>query len=402
MTDKHENKLISRLSMVTFLGDHISFFAILLILERAGISPEYSGTSIIFQAFAYTLASVFYPLLSSNINTKYLLILSQFASLITSTIILYLYKIGAIYLEPFIACTFILTFLYQIFDSTKNHHSKLIGVSDDQHVSNEIQLLKYLFAAQTVGPMISIGLINFFPLWVPLFIDILTFIVCIIMALRLTKLPLDNASDYSFLKPFKYIWNFPKLRDITLLRSFGFWFGAGIFDFLIFPWIRHKYNISITNIAWFYVCLGAGGSLGTALIQNPLTQSKWLLGRYQMWQLAIFGNIGMSLTMIFFWITDSVWTAAGISVVHGLFMGILAGSTQSIRKLESTDRQFPEIISMEIMIGRFTATVVPWILFKFLTRLDFTYEDFRFIPAVSSFCLAIIYFYRFGIRYQGK
>ena len=402
MTETNENKLVSRLSMVTYLGDHISFFAVLLILESAGIGPEYSGTSLIFQSFAYTLAAIFYPSLSSRINTKYLLILSQCASLITSITILSLYKLGAVYLEPFIACTSALTFFYQIFDNSKNHHSKFLRASDDQHVSNEIQLLKYLFAAQIFGPFISIQLINNFPLWVPLLVDILTFVICIVMALRLSSLPLDKSVRYSILKPFKYIWRFPKLRDITLLRSFGFWFGASIYDFLIFPWIRHKHNISITNIAWFYVCLGIGASLGTALIENPRTQKRWLLGKYQMWKLAIFANLGMSITMIFFWLTESVYTAGAISILHGLFMGILAGSTQAMRKVECTDSQFPEIMSVEIMIGRLTATVVPWILFKLLTRLDFTYQDFRFIPAISSFCLAIIYFYRFGIKYKNK
>jgi hypothetical protein len=301
-----------------------------------------------------------------------------------------------IHLIPFVSCTFILTFCYQIFDSAKNHHSKLLDLSNEQHTNNESQILSYFFGSQTMGPIISIILIKIFPLWVPLVFDLLTFIICILMANQLESKK-SKSKSASFFSPFNYIWNFPRLRDITLLRSIGFWIGAGIFDYLMFPSIKHSYGISITSIAFIYACLGFGGTIGIALIRNPISGNPSLLAKIPMWASAVIGNFGMALTMIFFWSQNSFYKCLLVSTVHGIFMGILASSTQSIRKIEATNEQFPEIISMEIMLGRLTAFLIPFVIFNIITKSQVSYDNFKFIPSVCSFLLAAIYFIRFGI-----
>ena len=88
-----ENQHLARIGMVTFLGDFISLFAILLLLEKSGFGPEYAGISIVFQAAAYALSALSYPYLSSKFNTKQLIILSQLFSLFFACIILIMYLI---------------------------------------------------------------------------------------------------------------------------------------------------------------------------------------------------------------------------------------------------------------------------------------------------------------------
>jgi hypothetical protein len=382
--------------MITILGDFISFFAILLILEKSGISPEYNGLNIIFQACAYSISAMTYPYLSSRIGVRNLLILSQICSMVAASTILFLYLSKSVSLVPFIVCTFTLTFCYQAFDNAKNHYSKLVGVSNDHHQRNEVQLLKYFFGAQTFGPIISVLLIYLFPLWVPLVVDILTFIICTFLAAKLKSVP-SNEGGSSFLSPFKYIWKFPELRDVTLLRSIGFWIGAGVFDYLMVPTIKYNYGTSVTYLAGIYSALGFGGAVGVSLIRNPITEEKWIFGKFPMWTNAVVGNLGMMLTMIYFWTQDSIWKCFLVSIVHGIFMGVLAASSQSMRKIAATNEQFPEILSMEVMIGRLTAFIGPFIIFGFITVLNISYESFRYIPAFSSFTLAVIYFVRFGM-----
>lgn len=392
---ENENKFMSRISMITSLGDFVSLFAVLLLLEKSGIGPEYNGLNIIFQASAFSLSAMFYPYLVNNLGTKAIIFLSQLISIFASAIILVLYFSNSISLVPFLACTFLLTFCYQAFDNAKNHHSKLIGKSDDHHKKNEVQLLKYFFGAQTIGPLISLALISKFPLWVPLVFDITTFIVCVFLSTKL-KVHITKKLESSFLKPFEYIWDFPDLRDITILRSIGFWFGAGIFDYLMIPALTLNYGKSISNLAIIYSTLGLGGAIGVSLIRNPKTELPWFLGKLNMWIGAVIGNLGMTLTMIYFWNQESFLNCGLISVLHGIFMGVLAGSSQSMRKIAASEKQFPEIISIEIAFGRLTAFLFPFIIFKLITTSDISYEKFKFLPAVCSFSLAAIYLIRFG------
>lgn len=389
----NENRLLAHLASITFLGDFISIFAIILILENFGIAPEYNGLNFIYQALAYSLSAMTFPFLSSRLNTKLILIISQILSSLTSIFVLISYLNNSIQLATFLLCTFTVTFCYQSFDSAKNQHSKLIGSSNEHHQKNEVQLLKYYFGAQTIGPLISLFLISKFPLWVPLVIDSITFIACAILALKLQLLsPIKTASIF---KPFKYIWRLKNVRDITLLRSIGFWYGAGIFDYLMVPFLHHKYGPGVSYLAWIFSSLGFGGVVGISLVRHPIEEKRWLLGRYPLWKLAIGANIGMALTMMLFWLPDSFVICSLISIVHGIFMGILAGASQIIRKQVTTNEQFPEIVSMEIMLGRLTATAVPLIIFSYLTKLNYSYQSFQFLPAISSICLAFFYFFCF-------
>ncbi len=390
-----ENQHLARIGMVTFLGDFISLFAILLLLEKSGFGPEYAGISIVFQAAAYALSALSYPYLSSKFNTKQLIILSQLFSLFFACIILIMYLIGKIELVPMIASTTALTFCYQIFDNAKNHHSKLLNLTNVQHANNESQILSYFFGSQTIGPIISVILLKVFPVWIPLVFDIITFIICIIMAFRLQIVNVVIVGS-SILKPLIYIWKYPKLRNITLLRSIGFWFGAGIFDYLMFPQIQNSYGISIINVAFVYSALGFGASLGIALIRNPLSGRPSVLARIPIWGGACIGNLGMAAAMIMFWNQKTFMMCLLVTILHGIFMGILAASSQSIRKIESTPEQFPEIISLEILLGRLTAFFVPLVIFSSIIKTPNLFEIFKYIPAVSSLVLALIYIFCFG------
>ncbi len=390
-----ENQRLSRIGMVTYLGDFISLFAILLLLEKSGIGPEYSGINIIGQAFAYSLSAVAYPYLSSKFTTKKLIFFSQLFSLISSSTILGLYITDHIRLIPFIICTLSLTFFYQMFDNAKNHHSKLLNSTSSENTNSESQLLSYFFGAQTIGPIISIVLLKVFPIWVPLLFDLVTFVICMGLATQLQAVN-TLSKNTSVFRPLRYIWKYPRLRNITLLRSIGFWFGAGIFDYLMFPAIKNTYGISISNCAFIYSALGFGAAIGVAAIRNPLSGGPSILSKYPMWIIACIGNLGISVAMILFWQQASFLRCLMVSVFHGIFMGLLANSSQSIRKIESTADQFPEIVSFEILIGRLLAGLLPLAIFSSITKYPETFDTLKYIPSLSSMAVAVVYIFCFG------
>ena len=108
------------------------------------------------------------------------------------------------------------------------------------------------------------------------------------------------------------------------------------------------------------------------------------------------GNLGMAAAMIMFWNQKTFMMCLLVTILHGIFMGILAASSQSIRKIESTPEQFPEIISLEILLGRLTAFFVPLVIFSSIIKTPNLFEIFKYIPAVSSLVLALIYIFCFG------
>ncbi|MBP7843504.1 MAG: hypothetical protein KA116_01695 [Proteobacteria bacterium] len=384
MKEKDENSFLSKITFISSLGDFISYFAVLVMVNDLSKSVAVAAYSITIRTMAVALGGACFPYFSRYFSTKKLILSSQLLSGVVIAILALYWTFGSNHSVLLIfALLFIETFLKQIFDGAKEVKSKSLGDEDAQR-GLQAQLLHGFYGAQFWGPIASFFLLKNLPLVVPLWIDVASFFIAMVMASRLSDsfLPVK----YKLFAPLNYLKNNKDQMKIFFLRSVGMWVPIGIFNYMLFPTIQSHYGLELINSAWVYVAIGLGSMIATGFLKEDFKTLRLMSD----WKIAAIGFFALGLTRFAFISLPTFPMALAVLAIGGICNGANATATQSIRRKVTTTAQLPEFIGLELLVGRVTDIVVSTICFLLLQHQLMTYKVGMILSAVSLFALGIV------------
>jgi len=280
------------------------------------------------------------------------------------------------------AILFLETIAKQIFEGASELRSKSLGSSGSQR-SLQAEILHSFYGAQFWGPIVSFLLLRYLNIAIPLWIDVGTFLYAAWMASQLGDTVYSG--NYSLLRPVRYLRINRELFKVFLLRSVGMWLPIGVFNYMLFPTIQNHSHLKMIDSAWIYVAIALGSLVAASAMKKP----TGFLSRQCDWRIASVGFVCFGLTLFGFVSLPNYWLALVVLAVGGSFSGLGVIATRSIRRKVTTAEQLPEIMGLELFVGRITDFLVSSGCFYLLSRNLVTYTDGLIAAAVTWFGLAI-------------
>jgi len=355
--NQKENQLLSRLSFITSLGDFLSMFALMQLLYNITGKVELAALAVTVKSLAYVVASLMFPSLTNRWNLKQLIVSTQvICALIMAFICYFAMDWAANDSYWLLGLLAVQALLKRVFENARESYSKNLR-SETTHRSFQAELLHGFYKAQFLGPVLSLGLIYYLPIQVPLFIDSLTFLLAAIMALSLRQKEGFEERKH-LLRPLTYLSKTPGLLAIFLLRSVAYWIPVGIFNYMLFGIVKNHYGLKLVQSAWVYAAIGMGSLMASYLLKDSKTQKRTWLGKMPNGPLAAGALLVLALTRVAFLSLPSYTIAMGVLVISGICNGLNATATQAIRSRLCTKNQFPEVVALEQIIGRSTDFLV--------------------------------------------
>ena len=207
--------------------------------------------------------------------------------------------------------------------------------------------------AQTLGPIFAIGLIFIAGPKFALAIDALSFLVCAVLSSKVcTNITYEN--KISLKNAMHYVLQSPSIRKIFVLRTIGYWPAMSIFNLVLFDFATKGFpdffgkENSILGSAIFYSLCGFGGFLGNYFIHKNILQ----VGNYSNGKLAMFGMLFIAFVFLGFQLPINPTFLCVVYFLQAVGNGSVALATQTIRRNVTTQTEFAEILSLEIIFGR--------------------------------------------------
>lgn len=350
---KNENEKLSVITFLLLLTDSLFFF---IVLDRLStyMAAEFVATLTIYRSLGMILSVLTTPFIMRIIGLRTILLSSSIVSVGCSIITFICFLVfnnlssSAIFLLAVIQ-----NMMLPLFNTSRECYSKSLG---EQHEQRSLQrrLLESAYFSQIVGPGLSFLILNFtksdhiYYISTFLFLVILSGFFYYFRHLRKNEI----ISGANSLKPFKYIFeraNLPIL-EIVVLRTFLFFLPASMVNFLLFPLVTKSFSKPIFYSSLLYVCTGFGGWLGSKIQErfdrHILFDKDWKIAFWALFLIAL-GR----LSMIF---VNNIYVAGLLFILVGIPLSFNATSTQTIRRKLCTSRQHPEILGVEVLLGRAT------------------------------------------------
>lgn len=362
MNKQNLNKLLSQITFVTSIGDFISLFAVMVLTSQLTGNFILAAFNIPIKSLGIAIGGLTFPWIMGKFRTRSILICSEFISGVLAALL-----VAVAIWEPnynwVYGILLVQTVLKQYFDGSRESYSKSLA-SNKMQRSLQAEILNGFYSAQVIGPIIAFILLKNFPIYFALLLDCLSFLIAGFMAFKLLE-NREAHNSYSIFSPFSYLKKNTALAQIFLLRSIGYWIPIGIFNFLLIPVIEEHYNTHLLNSAWAYAVIGLGSVLASQALVLPSnakdrrTIFEILIGQlrakaalFHDGQLAFGALLILAVTRISFIYLPAFWIALGTLFVGGICNGTNAVATQSLRRKLASAQQLPEIIGLEIVIGR--------------------------------------------------
>ncbi|MBI5139550.1 hypothetical protein HZA26_03000 [Candidatus Nomurabacteria bacterium] len=187
-------------------------------------------------------------------------------------------------------------------------------------------------------------MIQYFPIQVPFLLDASSFFICAILSAKLVTNPTQT---HSVFKPFVYLWKFPALWRLVLLRSVGFWIPAGIFNYLVFTIVKQIFQQGVMDSIWTYFAAGIGSVCATLVLRDAqLVNVRWIKNIRQKFKnlsdahLSAIGLFGLGVTKMAFFTISSFGFGLFIFGLSSFFMTFNAMGGQALRSKLTTSQQF--------------------------------------------------------------
>ena len=354
MKNVNENKLIKWMTFITSMGDHFTFFSVVILTQQLFKNVWLSSYNVAIQALAIALGCFLVPKTLSRFKVRNIFFCTQFISMLAVLFLFFGIKNGTIHSPiTLYSVLFIVTVLWQIYTAARESFSKNQTNHVSEHRTLQAEILEGFFSAQIFGPPLAAFLILKFNSTLPLLIDGISFGICALLSLFVrSEIKLERKA--SLLKPLKYFSEKPLLKKIFLLRTVGFWVPISIFNLVLFPMAEEQFkNIlsqgnELLGTAIFYSLLGFGATVGTLSVRKGLFKSSFLDDG----KLAFYCQIMMGTTMLLLIPNFNFFLNQLIFFINGTFMGINALATQTIRRKLATNEEFVEVIALEPIFGR--------------------------------------------------
>lgn len=377
------NRALARLNLITSLGDFVSLFAILVLLKNQTGNIELAAYSIPLRSLGVAAGGALFPYVMSRFSLRALLTGTQIMSgVFIATIAMLSLRPGSHW--PIYMLLVAHSILKQIFDGARETYSKFLA-AEGEHRTFQAELLHSLYGAQIIGPLLSLVLLRSLGAIIPLWIDALSFGIT---AWLCWKLPTGNSlQSYSILRPITYLGKNHGLLQILLLRSVGYWLPVGLFNYLLFTVAAERYGVSPQNMPWTYVAIG----LGSVISSQFLRANRGYIARIKDATIASLALSFLAFARLAFLIVPSFGWALLVLALGGISNGANAVTTQSLRRKLATDDQFPEIVGLELVLGRITEWIAGTFMFTAMTRAGVGYGPGIVISAVLLVGLAMLH-----------
>lgn len=380
-----ENQLLERMTFVTSIGDFLSFFALLRYFSDLGVPPSIAGYSVVVKTVAVATGGVVLPYLVRRYNTRKIVLSSQLLSFVFSSALLALVLNRSSFVPVLFGIQFGLNLLKQVFEGARETHSKSLNVSQRQ-LTAQAKLLSSFYGSQFIGPIVSFFLVSYLPLHIPFVLDAGSFLVAGVMALGLRAAPCVDERIH-ILRPLTYLFNRPLLRDLFFLRSVGFWFSIGLFNYLLFSVITEKHGLTLIHSAWVYSILGAGATVATFII------AKWKEYRSMPSEgvMATFAQLVFGVAILgFLWIENRalIWP---VLFTAGIAMGCNSAATQALRRNLTTQGEFAEVVGLELVFGRAADALVSTVAALTLRSGVVGFESWLILASLVLFILGPVH-----------
>ena len=378
-TEQRENEVLARITLITSVGDFISLFAVLVFIHKVSGSPLLAAYSIPTRSLAIAIGGVLLPYIVPRFSTKSLIFWTQFCSffLMSGLAVLSLFNPNPYMI---LGVFFFQTLLKQWFEGSRESYSKSLGEHSQQR-SLQAQILQSFYGAQIAGPVASFVLLKFLPVQIPLALDALSFLVAAILSRKLQDRKAET-TQHSILRPLSYLGSHKGLRRIFLIRSVGYWVPVGIFNFLLFSVVQEHYKLDIVHSTWVYMAIGIGSILATFALKE---QSFGLLGRIKQFsdtRLAAFALVLLAFSRVAFISLPTLWIALFFVVIGGFCNGLNAVTSQALRRKLTTQEQFPEVVGLELVVGKVTDWTTATLYFYGMNRGWFDLKSGMLMAAV--------------------
>jgi len=367
---KNEVSDTQRLSQITFItnfGDFLTQFSIVKIiylLKFDALTAAFGGVGI--GSLATVCSGFLSPLIKRKVNTKYLIISSQVVSFFAVLVILIsLLKMDIRSPWPFYVLLFVQTFFSKVFDAARETHTHGQTLKNESHQSVQAKLLSGFYSAQFLGPLFAFFTLKYFDPTIPIIIDLLTFCVATFFSLKLNR-GKDLKTSISTFSAIAHLKNDRDLKILFLLRTFGFWIPASFFNMFIYEYAISKFKVGVEYSGVLYSILGFGALAGSLTLQNYRFVNIFRLSSKNH-ILASFAQMGLAITVLFLFSSDTIILGVISYLVYGFFMGINAISTQAMRRSFCKTNQLPAIIGLETICSfsiQFLLTSLVFTVFK--------------------------------------
>ena len=341
-----ENRLLSRITFATSLGDFLSYFAVLLIIKDLTQDTALAAYSVAVKTLAIALGGAFFPRVASHRGFRATLIWSQVLSGVLILALLVLYELRLSWSTAgVVVLLFLQTVLRQFFDGARESRSRLLGDVGSQR-GLQAQLLQGFYSAQVLGPLLAYFLIGSFNIRWPLALDAMSFFVAAFLCRRVGHD--QEIRRYKLLSPLLSLRKGGPLLWIFLMRSVGMWIPIGIFNFILFSVVTEHYGLDLLKSAWVYVAIGVGSYMASTWLR---LRSGWISERQDS-TVAVIGFVVLAVTRLAFMKLPHFHLALGVMALGGICNGANAVVTQSLRRKFCAPEELPALMGLEILVGR--------------------------------------------------
>lgn len=390
MKNLDANKKLSKITFISTFGDTLSFYALLFLIYKATDSIAIAAFTGGVKSLGGACAYLCYPYLCKY-NLRKLLFYSQALSFFLTLALLYEFFLTDSFSTAFVLFVFFLhSVCGSLFEAGRETYSKALEADASESLPLQAELLSYFYKAQFLAPIAALVLIKNLPLWLPLLLDSATFLIA---ALFITKLPQTNNSDFKEtsanpFKPLKYLPKNKKLSHIFWIRAVGMWIPLGIFNYIIFKAVKDQFNLEVIDSVWIESAIGLGSMLSRNFLSDARF-SKWIgLSKLSNISLLSCGLFALGLTRLGFISITNFKIMLVIVFIGGIFNGLNAFTSRTLRREHSTKSQFPEIISLETIIAKITDFSMQAICTLLLVRNIFDHTQIVLVSMISLFALS--------------
>jgi hypothetical protein len=360
-------RILSAITFVTTFGDFLTYFSVVTLIyqiHQSAIAAAFGGVGI--GSAAAVVAGLLVPVLFRFRSTRSLVLISQVLSAVMVVMLLVLLRYSRDVAWPFLLILFLQTFFSKLYESARESHSHGLSDENTDHRSVQALILGGLYRAQFLGPITAFFFIKVFPIEVPVYFDLATFILAIALAMRL-KSVIRFEGKVSAFSSFIYLQSNLALRRLFVLRTFGFWIPASLFNIVIYENVVARFGVGVEYSGVVYALLGFGALLGALLSTQIVSIKGFAISENIM---AGFSQLGFATTVGLMFFAEKILWGSFCYFLYGVFMGLNAVSTQAMRRSLCDKSQMPELIGMETIVSfgvQFLLSVVVSFYWKSLT-----------------------------------
>lgn len=392
---KNQNKILSSVTFFNSTADWIIFFSLMTTIAIAKQNVFWAAYGISLKSLGLAIGAFVFPYISNRFKLKSIIKTSLLINSVTILIfVLPIYFFNSS--ETTLFLMLVQSITGQIFSIARESLSKTLGTNSDQR-SLQNQILSSFFSAQIVGPLLGfiIGLYGnvYLAIALAFFTNIFAFYNSLSVELEY------QVSKVSIFRPFTYLNVRSSLTHIFIVRAILYWIPVGMFNYLLFPFIEKHFQLSGIYTAWVYILTGSGSIVASFIFTDLKLNNKFLRFMNLIFtkfknsfkdkdnELACIALIVLGISRFIITLPTSYFLIIFMFFAAGISNGLNAVTTQTIRRKLCSNEQHPEIISLEVIVGRFTDWLVGSVCFFVFTN---NYLNFKTGMFASGFLLIIL------------